>query len=200
MTQCKFFPSKIFFLFVATCFLVTGCTSIQLPDLQSMAINLSNSIPSLWHMVVGLAYLFGVAFIFRGVYALKIYGEMRTQMSSHSSMRVPVTLLLVGTALLFLPTTKAIVLTTIFAYSDPMPLSYTPSNPLIDPQATQALLQFVQLIGLISFVRGWILLSNTENRGQSNFGKALTHIVGGIAAINIEGVRQVLQATLGINT
>lgn len=182
------------------CLLLSGCTNASWPDIQQMFNNIGQSVPPLWSMVVGLAYIFGLAFIMRGVYALKVYGDMRTQMSSSSNLKTPLVLLLVGSALIFLPTTKAMMLTTIFAYGDPMPLSYITSNPLWSGQSTQVLLRIVQLVGLIAFVRGWVYLAQTtsHNPGQHTFGKAMTHIIGGILAVNIEGTREVLMGTLGI--
>lgn len=46
---------------------------------------------------------------------------------------------------------------------------------------------YIQLIGLIAFVRGWFILSHSaESSGgqQGTFSKGLVHIIGGIVAIN----------------
>lgn len=188
-------------LLSSLCLLLSGCTTANWPDIQQMFMNIGQSLPPIWSMIVGLSYVFGMFFMLRGVYALKVYGDMRTQMSSSSSIKTPLIMFTVGTALMFLPTTRAVMLTTIFAYSDPMPLSYFTSNPIWSGQTTQILLQIVQLVGLIAFVRGWVYLAQTQshNPGQHTFGKAVTHIIGGIVAINIEGTREVLMGTLGIS-
>lgn len=187
-------------LLILSCLFVTGCTGLGAPTMQDMFANLAQSIPPIWNMVTAFAYLMGIALILRGVYALKVYGDMRTMMSSQSNLKIPLTLMIAGTALMFLPTMKAVMLTTIFAYSDPMPLSYTTSNPLWSAQSTLVLLRIVQLVGLIAFIRGWVYLAQTASGGghsQHSFGKSMTHIIGGILAINIEGTKEVLQGTLG---
>lgn len=138
----------------------------------------------------------------RAVYALKIYGDMRTQASQNPSIKTPLIFFVVGAALIFLPSTKSVVLTSIFAYSQPQPLSYINSNPLFSTQILAVLLQIVQLVGLISFIRGWFILAHATSQSggqQHTFGKVMTHIIGGILAINVEGTRQLLQATFGLS-
>jgi len=186
---------------LAVCLFLSGCTSASYPDVQQIMINLSQSFPPVWDMVVALSYLIGILFIARAIYALKIYGEQRTMASQGPSMKIPVTLFFVGAMLMYLPSSKSVVLMTIFGYSEPQPLSYITSNPAWSAQATQVVLQLVQLLGLIAFVRGWVYLAQTQshNPGQHTFGKAMTHIIGGILAINIEGTREVLLSTLGIS-
>jgi len=48
------------------------------------------------------------------------------------------------------------------------------------------IVMFIQLVGLIAFVRGWFILSHAGGQGaqQGTFSKGLIHIVGGIIAIN----------------
>lgn len=183
---------------IILCSALSGCAGAIFPDVQQMLTNFAKSIPSIWRMVTGMAYLFGMAFIMRGVYQFKVYGESKGMMSSGASLKVPITYMIVGAALMFLPSTKAILLSTVYSYSEPMPLSYTASSALISPQIIQILMQIVQLVGLISFVRGWFYLAQGQQQGQSQFGKAMTHIIGGLLAINIEGTREILQATFGI--
>jgi hypothetical protein len=58
-----------------------------------------------------------------------------------------------------------------------------------------------QLVGLISFVRGWNILRNAiEGVGQATVPQGLTHIIGGVLAMNISGFMVALDATLGIHT
>ncbi len=193
--------SKLIALFII-CLSLAGCESVQFPDLQQMMLNLSQSLPPIWKLVTAISYLLGIGFIMRAVYALKIYGDMRTQASQNPSIKTPLIFFVVGAALIFLPSTKSVVLTTIFAYGTPQPLSYTSSNPLISTQIVAVVMQIVQLVGLISFIRGWMILAQATSGGggqQHTFGKAMTHIIGGILAINVEGTKELLQATFGLS-
>jgi intracellular multiplication protein IcmC len=193
-------PKIVGLLFL--CASLSGCLGgAQFPDFQQMLVNLSTSFPPLWRMITALSYVFGMAFIMRGVYALKVYGEGRSMMSSQASMKVPLIYLIAGSALMFLPTMKSVLLASTFGVTEQTPLSYYSSNPIWNEQAVQVLLQIVQLVGLISFVRGWFFLAHgAQQGGQSTFGKAMTHIIGGIFAINIEGTREMFMATFGVGS
>ena len=49
------------------------------------------------------------------------------------------------------------------------------------------IVMYIQLVGFIAFVRGWFILSSAASPGgaqQGAFSKGLTHIIGGIIAIN----------------
>ena len=66
--------------------------------------------------------------------------------------------------------------------------------------AVQAALQFVQIIGTIAFVRGWIILkkvAETGGGGQATLAQGLTHILGGTLAINIFLFLTIMDTTFG---
>ncbi len=182
------------------CTLLSGCSSAMFPNLLQLLLNLSQSFPPIWHMITGISYLMGIAFIMRAIYQLKIYGEGRTMMSGQASLKGPVIYFFVGGMLLWFPSSRALIMTTIFGYGTEEPLSYVTSNPLWNEQSVEVLMQIVQIVGLISFIRGWVFLAHAAqpSSGQPVFGKAMTHIVGGILAINIEGTREMLMNTFGV--
>lgn len=64
--------------------------------------------------------------------------------------------------------------------------------------AIQAALTFFQLVGLISFVRGWNVIRNAvEGVGQATFAQGLTHIIGGVLAMNIYLFMEIVDKTFG---
>jgi hypothetical protein len=64
--------------------------------------------------------------------------------------------------------------------------------------ALTAALQFVQIIGFISFVRGWLIMKKVvEGGGQATMAQGITHIVGGAFAINIFQMLVIFDNTLG---
>jgi len=66
--------------------------------------------------------------------------------------------------------------------------------------AVNAALVFVQLIGCIAFVRGWLLMKKVvEGAGNANLAQAMTHILGGVAAINIYQFLVAMDYTFGTN-
>lgn len=62
-----------------------------------------------------------------------------------------------------------------------------------------AILQFVIIVGLISFVRGiFIIRGVAEGNSQSSIMAGLTHIIAGTLAVNLGPLLSVIQSTLGI--
>ena len=62
-----------------------------------------------------------------------------------------------------------------------------------------AVLAFVQIIGGISFLRGWLLMKKTVEAGQPGMPTALTHIIAGAMAINIDKMLKILNTTFGVD-
>lgn len=61
-------------------------------------------------------------------------------------------------------------------------------------------LTFVQIVGGIAFVRGWLILKKiVEGTSNEPMAKALTHIIGGVLCVNIGGWLEILDATFGTN-
>lgn len=64
--------------------------------------------------------------------------------------------------------------------------------------AVKAILAFVQIVGGIAFLRGWLMVkAAVEGGGQVTIPQAVTHIVGGAMAINIDTMLSVFDKTFG---
>ena len=78
-------------------------------------------------------------------------------------------------------------------------LSYTTNST--DYQIyVEPILGIIQIIGIIAFMRGWLLLAKATNPGQQPgaISKGVTHIIGGILAVNIRTFITVIYQTLGL--
>ncbi len=181
--------------------MLTGC-AVSIADSANMLINLSRSYPQIQRLITGTAYLIGFSLTMRAIYYLKVYGEMRTMMASQGNLKIPLIYLLVAVVLMYLPQTLSDLMLSSFGTTSVTPLSYNTSSMYgISLQATNAILGFVQIVGLISFVRGWIMVVKSAHgtaQGAS-FGKGATHIIGGILAINIVGTKNAIWSTLGLS-
>jgi len=64
-----------------------------------------------------------------------------------------------------------------------------------------ALMAFVALVGFIAFLRGWFVLKAVADGGggKASMSQALTFLIGGIFAINLGELLNILQTTMGIN-
>jgi intracellular multiplication protein IcmC len=62
-----------------------------------------------------------------------------------------------------------------------------------------ALMGFIMLVGFIAFMRGWFVLRNFADGQQgATLMQGLTFLIGGALAINLGGLINMIQATLGI--
>ena len=169
--------------------------------------NLTPSLLELEKLVTGVAYLIGVMFFVKGILALKHAGEGRSNMSQAHSMKEPILYLSSGAMLIYLPTAMDTILQTVYGSNEI--LSYTSlesGNPVVDAVFGSSglfggnLVIFIQLIGLIAFIKGWIMLAKSANQQggghQGGIGKAGMHIFGGILAINIVQTINIINNTL----
>lgn len=66
-------------------------------------------------------------------------------------------------------------------------------------EAIKAVIMFVQLVGWLSFLRGWFILKAVaDGGGQASFQAGLTHIIGGAIAVNLVSLVGAIQTTLGL--
>ena len=167
---------------------------------SSMLQNISNQVPQLTQMVTAIAYVMGMYFVLTGVVKLKHFGEMRTQMSHEHNLAGPLITIAVGAMLIYLPTTVNVGLSTF--WTDPNPYGYTSEEGQWE-EFINACYVIVQFVGVVSFIRGLVLLSRLGKQGGGHggeLGKGLSHVIGGILCINIYQTIQVILVTLGIQT
>jgi len=169
-------------------------------DALQMLTNLSRAYPDIWRLLTAACYIIGFAFAMRGVYYLKAYGEMRTMMASSTSLKTPVAFFIVAAVLIYIPTGFKVISQTVFGYSSP--LAYSDVTSGMNPVVLHAITGLISIIGLIAFIRGWlILVANAEHPGgQATLGKALTHIIGGLLAMNVLGVVDIIWNTFGFTS
>ncbi len=117
--------------------------------------------------------------------------------------------LIFGAILVSIGTTLPTMLQTIFGAAGVSNMSTIPSlinwssivGGTIDTTAAdntvRAVLAFVQIIGAISFVRGWLLLKKAVEGGQATIPQGFTHIIGGAMAINIDIMLKAIDKTFG---
>ncbi len=180
---------------------MNGGWNISWPtSLAQILSSLGLSLPSVVAMATGLAYLMGFWFLYRAVYKLREYGELRTMMSNNASLVEPLLLMLAGSLLMFLPTAINLTESTFFTSYTPSPIGYAPVSA---DQRWKALKEIVTMLvrffGLIAFIRGVAMLPKINSQGGQGggIGKSLTHIVGGALLMNIHTVVSVLMNTIG---
>lgn len=167
------------------------------PSAQTVLANIATQVPNLMRLTTALAYVMGMGFIIAGIVKMKHFGEMRTMMSGEHGMFGPMVYLAVGAALLYLPTSVQVGMSTF--WSNPSPMGYTSQQDQWNQFLSDCYL-IIELIGVIAFIRGLVILSHGGGRGgQGGVAKGLTHVVAGILCINIYQFVQMVLATLGIS-
>lgn len=167
---------------------------------DQLMINIQGAIAPIEKMVTGAAYLIGVAFFIKALYHLKIYGELRTMMSSNTSAKEPAVYIFVGAMFIYLPTLYGIMSRSTFGTDNILAYSaISGTNSAYYGDALVTVLMLVRLVGVISFLRGWVILAKGSAHGQQpQWAKGVTHIIGGLMAINIVGTTKIFMNTLGI--
>lgn len=110
--------------------------------------------------------------------------------------RIPILLSIVSAALIASPSIIMMITATYYSSSKPFQpgnlLSSVPSTGVEGTaEALTSVLIFAQMLGVIAFFRGFLMLKSIGTGKEGQLGRALTHILGGVLAINI-------QATVGI--
>lgn len=166
----------------------------------SVLINIAESLIPVQNLITGAAYVVGIAFAFKAIYSLKVYGEARTMMATNSSIKEPAFYMAIAAILIYFPTGFEIFMNTTFGYSTV--LSYGDSEVVDsvvgDTDLGNALVIIFQTVGLYAFVRGWVLIARAASQGQppGGTGKGLMHVFGGILAVNIVGTVEMINNTL----
>jgi intracellular multiplication protein IcmC len=174
--------------------------SYAVTDAATMITNLATAVPSFMRLITACAYVMGMFFIYQGVVGLREFGESRTMMSSHHSLKGPLILLSVGAALLYLPSSVSVGLNTF--WSDPNPYGYVQATTDQWSTLYQDCFLLIQLIGTFTFIRGLVILTQLGGQGgqPGTFAKGLTHIVAGAICINLYDFINGVYNTLGLGT
>lgn len=175
-----------------------------IPDVTTLSAadmlkNIAKQVPALMRMITAFAYVMGFYFIFYGILKLKQYGEARSMMSQEHHLKGPIIFLVVGTLLIYLPTSVQVGMSTF--WTNPNPYSYLENTDQWS-QFMNVCFLIVQLVGTIAFIRGLVIISQLAGHGGApgTFMRGMTHIIGGIFCINIYEFVKVIMITLGIET
>jgi intracellular multiplication protein IcmC len=170
-------------------------------DALGILTNIAQSLLPVQKLITGGAYLIGIAFSVKALLVLKSHGESKASMSSSSSLKEPLLYFIVSAVFIYFPTGFEMLMNTTFGYSTV--LSYSTETAMAawlgtNSELGAALTVIVQTIGLYAFVRGWIMIVKSSSTGQppNGTGKGLTHVFGGILAINIVGTIEMINNTL----
>lgn len=169
-------------------------------DLTQILFNLQKHLNPIWAFLIALCWVLGVCFMASGILKLKAYGQQTVMMSSHASMGPAIAFLVIGAGLIYIPHLLDTLFVSVWDYGASDIKGYGAGDFGSFEEIMGPIIQVIQVIGLIAFMRGWILLLKLGHQGSppGTLSKGLLHMMGGIMAINILGTFDVLKGTFGI--
>jgi intracellular multiplication protein IcmC len=195
---------------------VTG--SARAADMQTVLTNLSHVIVPLTGVVLAISFCAGIYMIIHGVTLMKRFGNMASGTQQQpGELAGPLMQILVGAVLIYLPTSTDIMMNSLFESTNSLfgngsinyqnlgegssILNYGSASSFSAQWASMAdtLFLYLQFFGLLSFVKGWFMMSKSAGQGTQpgTFSKALMHIFGGVILINLVGVVDIVRNTIG---
>ena len=171
---------------------------------ENTFIGLATSFDDLSKLIVAISYVTGIALSVRGIMMYRIFANQTFGSQQRGEIAGPLVFLVVGIILMYFPSTIATANLTMFGVADISSTQELLGYSQFDPYSKSfkikwLILKYLSLVGLIAFLRGWVILSKMGHSGSQpgSVGKGITHIVGGILLINIVQTVQVIAHTLG---
>ena len=183
-----------------------GTSSGYATGLDVLMTNLIQNIKDpMTFLLSAIAMTMGIFLVIRGLLKASRYGQDPRQ----NSIANVLANIVIGAILFVVGQSLGVMLGTLFGTSDVAGFSVinygqlsgnfgTSTQPF--QNAIYAALTFFQLIGFIAFIRGFLILKNSiEGSGQATLAQGITHILGGVAAVNIYYVLTIFDSTFGTN-
>jgi len=176
-------------------------TSAGSADMAKIMRALGANLHTVIKLLIATSYVIGVWFISTAINELRIYGQARTMMPLQTTFTGPLSKLLAGTLLLFMPGIIDVSIYTLWGYG-----VETASTLRFDTTGSEqwdgmmnGIRILIQTFGYVSMIRGFILLSRLgkQQSQPGMFGKGIMHVVGGILAVNIVETIRLIHNTLG---
>ncbi|MCL5260506.1 MAG: hypothetical protein M1561_02310 [Gammaproteobacteria bacterium] len=194
---------KQLLIVIALCFLPIAAAQADISGygFDDMLVALQENAPQVIKFVIATSYVMGVWFIFSAVLALKIYGQQRTMMPLSFTFTGPVMKLVIGLALLYLPTVLDIAVWSIWQHSIYNVLNVNPGQSDYTSVIKSAVI-LVRVVGYFSVMRGFVMLSRNATGSTSGHqpgivGKSFMYIIGGIFCINVVETVRMIEITFG---
>ena len=160
-------------------------------SLSAIMRNIAIQIDPIKNFLFVLCYAIGVGLCVVAIMKLKKYGTRTAFMHVEMTLLGPFLQFFIGVGMFYLPTFISSLNQTVWgtATATDIRLGYEDSGDGT-AEYINTVLGVIQIIGIISFLRGWVQLSRATNAGNQPgvVSKALTFIIGGLMAINIKTV------------
>ena len=179
------------------------------PDaLDSMVVNVMNDITQPMSLLLNLfVYVMGGVFLLMGIHRLT--QSMEKGPRGPAGMGTIMTFITAGAFFAMGDTASAFMTSFFGAGGDSVLSQATISTDLIPDandnarvaEVVQAVMLFVMLVGMIGFIRGWIILrAFADGQQGATLAQGLTFLTGGALAMNLGTLVNAIQNTIGVST
>ena len=161
--------------------------------------NISENIEPIKQFLIAMCYISGLGLTFHAIMKLKKFGFKTAMMHVEVSVVTCFAEFFAGVGLIYTPSLIASLNWTFFSQGETMSvLDYDSGRGASFDVYLRPILGIIQIIGIISFLKGWLMLGKIGQQGTQpgTISKAITHIVGGILAINVILMIKVVNATM----
>lgn len=159
-------------------------------DIVHMLGNLSQSLQQVNHLIGGASYIVGIGLLIGGILKLK-----QIAAAGHFSQEKKTTAfayILGGLVLLYLP--SGIILLSRSTFGGYNVLQYANANPF---NLYQSILVILNACGLIWFIRGCIIITQTSKPGHQSGAKGFFYLIAGILSMNFGLTMRTLNFVVG---
>lgn len=173
-------------------------------DIQDILVNAASIINPTLRLLLAFSFVLGIWFILKGLLKLKTFAQPLTQVSQPGDFSGPITFILIGAVLIYIPTSSDVLTTTFFGQNTLSMFgnSGSPDIKRLGPASAKLMayssvsvqsqwatlidtvVYYMEFIGFLAFLRGWILIAHTQHGQHDQMSKGIIHVVGGILAIN----------------
>lgn len=192
---------SLWLILICGSILLSGCSQMAGGgDMVSVLNHLMIQSSAIFNLMISFCYLAGAGFVTKGIYDFKVYGEQRTSASQQTTIRVPLTHILVGMGFLYTPSMISILSNSVMGQSTVI-LAYLDPNSVNAAAGTWgsvevAVVTLLQVCGLVSYIKGFFILSHTQAGAGGGWGKGLTHVFSGLLLLNLQTFMQILYGSL----
>ncbi len=170
-------------------------------DLSTVFGTLSEQLPKVNQLMIGLMYMLGVLFCFIALVKLKrMAAKNAFQGGGEGNASGPIIQFFLGVFLIFSPTFIEISSQSLFSNSS-SPLSYGGGSGSGLSQVYTNMYSIIQTIGLIVLIRGIIMINRVSGGQQAaqggTYSKGIMYVIVAIFAINIGVTTDVIRASFG---
>lgn len=163
--------------------------------------NLEQSMAKIYPALIKILNLAGYFMILKAIFMLKKLGHRTAFMGGSSSLVGPIAVIFIGIIMINAQEFIKVIVLTLYGQKIQSTKDWESAHGNSDSwySALTPIVGLVQVIGLVAFFRGIIILTKAcnENSQPGNVSKGLMHILGGVMAVNITGTIDLIDKTLG---